>query len=362
MESGNAAHPIIGLEVGGRIFYCARSTLSNASGSYFEAMFRPGSFSPGASFQDERGRDVYFIDRNPELFAHVLEFLRNGTLHLPDFRESPALWRGLRAEAEFFCLEGMMEFLRVTYKCRPDYGDKGVLHWLGTAKGTRAYQNPRSDGSVHLSGWDDKVMDIGLAQRWSEESRNKLVEYRPQAHATPVGEGIIISFDFGDSDIFDCDSGRNGLDDSVIISMRNVLVRPTHYSFRYGDCYGASCWNFEGSLDGKSWDMLHEARCEGGCHSSWENELETLRATLAGDSAFLTEYLEQSRRRKWSLGNTLGFYRFFRLSGIEDREYNALWNSIGESLDDDGEAILDKGLHGCLHLCGLEIFGDVCEE
>jgi hypothetical protein len=38
------------------------------------------------------------------------------------------------------------------------------------------------------------------------------------------------------------------------------MVKPTHFSIRYGQCFGMSDWNIEASVDAISWDILHEAR------------------------------------------------------------------------------------------------------
>ena len=47
-----------------------------------------------------RRYDEFFIDRNPALFTHVLEWLRSGSLDsLPD---GAAMRRGLMNEADYF--------------------------------------------------------------------------------------------------------------------------------------------------------------------------------------------------------------------------------------------------------------------
>jgi hypothetical protein len=53
---------IVGIElVDGRVvWYCPRSILANATGSYFAARFG-GTIPPGAERRDQYGRCVYYI-------------------------------------------------------------------------------------------------------------------------------------------------------------------------------------------------------------------------------------------------------------------------------------------------------------
>jgi len=64
----------ITLNVGGKKFATAKSTLLNHKGSYFEVMLS-GPWEP-----DKDGE--YFIDRNPKLFGVILDFLRSGKINL----------------------------------------------------------------------------------------------------------------------------------------------------------------------------------------------------------------------------------------------------------------------------------------
>ena len=73
----DSSSDIVELNVGGRIFTTTKSTL--VASSYFEVMFS-GKMQPGA--RDKEGR--IFIDRSPEKFYWVLEWLRCGPQELPD--------------------------------------------------------------------------------------------------------------------------------------------------------------------------------------------------------------------------------------------------------------------------------------
>eukprot|EP01125_Pyxidicula_operculata_P007628 TRINITY_DN2589_c0_g1_i1.p1 TRINITY_DN2589_c0_g1~~TRINITY_DN2589_c0_g1_i1.p1 ORF type:complete len:317 (-),score=58.78 TRINITY_DN2589_c0_g1_i1:123-1073(-) len=65
----------IKFDIGGKIFATRKETLLNLEGSYFHAMVSSDIWKP-----DSDG--CYFIDRNPEFFQHVLDYLRTGQLDL----------------------------------------------------------------------------------------------------------------------------------------------------------------------------------------------------------------------------------------------------------------------------------------
>ena len=83
---------IVRLNVGGRAFDTTRDTLAHCG--YFEP-YLEGRMTHAV---DRDGR--LFIDRSPELFAHLLQWLRAGTA--PSQRETLRLKHKLLAEAGFF--------------------------------------------------------------------------------------------------------------------------------------------------------------------------------------------------------------------------------------------------------------------
>ncbi len=79
--SSTSKHPrfdtIIGLDVAGTLYYCRKSTLLDTSDgpslSYFQARFGPDSMmDPQLDRVDENGREIYFIDRNPQTFKYIV--------------------------------------------------------------------------------------------------------------------------------------------------------------------------------------------------------------------------------------------------------------------------------------------------
>ena len=94
---------IIRLNVGGVIHTTTRTTLCTYPESMLGAMFS-GDF--GANV-DENGH--YFIDRDGEIFKHVLNFLRSNRITLPeDFTE----WDLLLSEADFYQIQPMIDALK----------------------------------------------------------------------------------------------------------------------------------------------------------------------------------------------------------------------------------------------------------
>ena len=139
----------------------------------------------------------------------------------------------------------------------------------------------------------------------------------------------------------------------VIIDLKSVTIRPTHYSLRVSECLGMTgSWNLEGSNDGTQWDVLHEARNDDHLRlTETDDKIDVQLAqtleyynddvrtdALAAD--ILLSMLEQDYRHTWELDpKPEQFYRFFRI--------------IGAGPTDDGE---------CLHGEGLELFGDLHED
>ncbi|KAL2913520.1 hypothetical protein HK105_206980 [Polyrhizophydium stewartii] len=68
-----AAGGAVTLDVGGRLFATTRATLAAARGSLLARLFDPARAAPALA-ADARGH--YFLDRNPDAFAPVLDFLR----------------------------------------------------------------------------------------------------------------------------------------------------------------------------------------------------------------------------------------------------------------------------------------------
>jgi hypothetical protein len=86
----------VSLNVGGTIFATTRSTLTRCKGSMLAVMFGNQEATQWRSHQDQSGNVL--IDRNPDYFSPILNFLRCGTLIISK-GVSP---EGVLAEATFF--------------------------------------------------------------------------------------------------------------------------------------------------------------------------------------------------------------------------------------------------------------------
>lgn len=344
---------VIGLDVGGRVFYTNVSTLTNAS-AYFAARFG-GSLSPGSAYRDEQGREIYFLDRNGALFEFVLEYLRSGLRTWPTFQEDPMLWRRLRVEAEYFAIDGLVGMLEKTYSCTPKSSDKGVLYWLGTERGTRDYRNPSSTGVVGVTVWFDEYPEQNMYEPVvTKDERNAFVQYAP-----------VVSVDRRDMNkpafglicpVLYCDNAFQRK--PSVVTFRTVTVRPTNYSLRYDGCYGMTVWNFEGSTDGISWDTLHEARFDKHLLAPSNTAIEQLSKCLKeiegldAKKNVATDWTERHLRHTWELKPVPAkFYRHFRFIGVGGEAFDKLC----EEHDELPESY-------CMHGVGFEVFGDVHEE
>lgn len=105
------------LDVGGVRYATTRSTLItlDASTSMLTIMFSEKNlfiFKPEAD-------GTYFIDRNGALFGYLLDYLRNGRVHVPE-----SLCHAVIQEAEYFGLHGLPTVLRAEEK---ETKEKAVL-------------------------------------------------------------------------------------------------------------------------------------------------------------------------------------------------------------------------------------------
>lgn len=106
MADASGFKPIVELNVGGVFYTTSLTTLTKDADSLLAQVFSGKVPIP----KDAKGK--YFIDRDGVLFRYVLDFLRNDSLVLPDsFREA----EGLRNEANYFKLKGMLEALAAQF-------------------------------------------------------------------------------------------------------------------------------------------------------------------------------------------------------------------------------------------------------
>lgn len=335
---------VIGLDVGGQLFYTHKSTLT-AGSTYFAARFG-GSFSAGVCRKDDNGRNVYFVDADGKLFEHILAFLRRA---VPSWPDEPVLVERLVAEAEYFGMENMRDKLLGRASFAPNSDQKGILYWLGTKRGkaTSIYENPYKRGEI--------LVQVRGKTHPYDEDLSDFFQYRPSCKLT--GSFELLS---NDCCFLDCGDPGTKESDINIIEFRSILVKPSHYSLRYGACYGMSDWNFEASIDKATWNVIHAARKDRHILNISKKDLRNLPDEKDNRLAIV----EEKYRHTWEV-NTTSYYKYFRFtfdskSGdyykeTYGREYN--YDSDNEEMiyGDDGRVLFSN----CLHGVGFELFGDV---
>lgn len=348
MSDSSTDDPIVGLDVCGKVYYCHVSTLAHSS-PYFATRFA-GKFNPDVSYQDERGRNIYFLERCPTTFEHIFRYLLTGRSNFPTYDEDPALRRALRDEADYFGLYELSNALQVTRTFSPEEGNQGVLYWLGCGKGKSNYQNPYSIGAVHVGGWVDDPLNAHKAMfelARSASCRAHFVQYQQPVVLMNRGVNARVSIESHNYLLW-CDHGMERL--PVSVDLKSVALRPTHYSLRVSQCYGMQGdWNLEGSMDEVTWDTLHAARGDDRLCLSESSDIITkfdrcfpTSTGVTDRSEALLRLIEQDYRHTWELRPPpTQFYRYFRI--------------IGAGSEDD---IRDN----CLHGEGIELFGDVYQE
>mmetsp|Transcript_23272 Transcript_23272/g.51081 ORF Transcript_23272/g.51081 Transcript_23272/m.51081 type:complete len:341 (-) Transcript_23272:184-1206(-) len=131
--------PVITLNVGGRIFRTTESTLRKAP--FFESMLRHSEEGSIGTTRDPDGHP--FVDRCGDLFPYVLEYLRCGHWLLGERQNDMEFVTILRAEAEFFGLDGS--------------GD-AVLPWCRVSEYVMVWQF-RDDTSLYVDCLESTVRE-----------------------------------------------------------------------------------------------------------------------------------------------------------------------------------------------------------
>jgi len=94
LYSNIGAEDIIRLDVGGTLFSTSRSTLTRYGSPFFASLLLNSPTSNGS----------YFIDRDPKIFALILEALRGAGISAPIRPDSNSTFKSLLAELDFYGL------------------------------------------------------------------------------------------------------------------------------------------------------------------------------------------------------------------------------------------------------------------
>ena len=95
----------------GTRFYTSRPTLKADPSCLLAAMLEPGS--PMRPFRhDENNSPVYFLDRDPRHFIHILNYLKNISCWSAHVLPNKLCYLyELRMEAEHYMIQGLVEIL-----------------------------------------------------------------------------------------------------------------------------------------------------------------------------------------------------------------------------------------------------------
>lgn len=101
-DNGEASGEIVRVNVGGKEFITLRSTLCRFDGTFLEAVFS----GRHRSVRDSMGR--CFIDRNPQHFQVILDFLRDPTMTCPELPSQKEERQAFLREVEYYGLKEVM--------------------------------------------------------------------------------------------------------------------------------------------------------------------------------------------------------------------------------------------------------------
>eukprot|EP00588_Corethron_pennatum_P018160 CAMPEP_0194304520 /NCGR_PEP_ID=MMETSP0171-20130528/2262_1 /TAXON_ID=218684 /ORGANISM="Corethron pennatum, Strain L29A3" /LENGTH=159 /DNA_ID=CAMNT_0039055839 /DNA_START=145 /DNA_END=624 /DNA_ORIENTATION=+ len=122
---------VIKLNVGGTAFVTTRGTLCAERGSMLAQKFDPASPFAPALFDGG-----VFLDRNPEYFVYVLDYLRNGCRQVRN---------GVAAEGDYFGLGGLVRGCTADLVLPPAPADGGLFDAPAAKAASAQPQQRRKD-------------------------------------------------------------------------------------------------------------------------------------------------------------------------------------------------------------------------
>jgi len=127
---------MVNLNVGGRHFTTSLETLQKGD-TMLSAMF-------SGRFKLEKGEDgAYFIDRNPERFSFILDYLRDGKVNWP---KEDHIIRDILIEAEYFQVQGLIDKLALSQTGIPEQPKQLIKYKVTFPGGLWVWTLPRMDG------------------------------------------------------------------------------------------------------------------------------------------------------------------------------------------------------------------------
>jgi hypothetical protein len=97
--------PVVSVNVGGKVFRTTAATLRKAP--FFELLLRHAEEGGMSTTFDDSGR--FFVDRSPDLFIYIIEYLRSGHWLLRDKAIDMDFVNALRQEASFYGMDPLRD-------------------------------------------------------------------------------------------------------------------------------------------------------------------------------------------------------------------------------------------------------------
>uniref|UniRef100_A0A7S4DK60 BTB domain-containing protein n=5 Tax=Lotharella globosa TaxID=91324 RepID=A0A7S4DK60_9EUKA len=346
------------LNIGGTRFITTLSTLSTVEDSMLAKLFN-GRFSTTALPSDKKDTPyACFIDRSPEVFGLILDYLRIG----PDFQLPRAadVRRKLLIEAKFYGLTPLVQMLEAPIVTKFDYrfdGDtNGIFFHLGTLR-SKEWANPGISGEVRITasrGMCQNLESLSSDEDGEVEGPISKLNFPLALYCGRPSQEFpkkpFRFFELSSCDAYDSSDGA-----WVAFDFGKRRVNMTRYTLRYGDCYGlGGCWDWHGSNDGKEWELVQNVRndfhlnCE---HPQFPKQFH-VPTTIA--TVTTLKRLKAIRRRAILCSHTFpvkeskSFYRYLRIS--KPRITGGVKTKTA------------KHDQCCLHFWGLEIYGSLSTE
>lgn len=115
---------IVQLNIGGTSYTTTKQTLHREPESLLPKLFEPNGLERYSDVIGVLPDGTYFVDRDGELFAYILDYLRTGKLLLPDnFKDTARL----REEVLFYQLEDLNHLLTPYYNLKY-HGKKSMVN------------------------------------------------------------------------------------------------------------------------------------------------------------------------------------------------------------------------------------------
>ncbi|KAI3937585.1 hypothetical protein MKW92_038804, partial [Papaver armeniacum] len=209
------------LNVGGKIFETTATTLSSAG--------RSSMFGDEWNLQPTEVNQEYFIDRNPDCFSVLLDFLRTGELYVPPHVPEKLLYR----EALYY---GLLDHVRTAKKSKFD------ANWLELKSSVR---DPARNSWTAVRASPDggcAVADGGVVRiyDWMLEEHPPLnLDYQSIKDIGWIdSENIVLSSSVGGMGLFSSSTGD--LKDRYKLNLEKDQVK--------GFSAGALCFNPDGKI------------------------------------------------------------------------------------------------------------------